>query len=161
MQNEILDQALTSGEQKAYRQLRYRMQYLKTTTLEGRHARYALQLQINRMMYGKKAYTVNPFGRRLIVEADKAYRVVNYQVQSTAADLFKYAMLDVMNDAELEPTVLLPVHDELIGQAPKRKAEYIAERYGEVMSREFRGVPITASGKVYGMSWGHGYRQTD
>lgn len=158
MQNEILNQALTQGEQSAYRQLRNRMRYLRQDTLEGRRARYALQVQINRLMWGKVAYTVNPFGRRLLVEADKAYRVVNYQVQSTAADIMKHAMLDVMADPELEPTVLFVVHDELLGEAPRRKAERIAARYGEVMSRDFRGVPITASGKVYGRSWGHGYR---
>lgn len=158
MQNDILNQVLSPGELKAYRSLRGRMQYLRQDTLEGRRARYALQTQINRLMYGKLGYTITPFGRRLIVEADKAYRVVNYQVQSTAADIFKGAMLDVMADPELEPTVLLPVHDELLGQAPVREAERIALRYGEVMSREFRGVPITATGKVYGRSWGHGYR---
>lgn len=157
MQNEILNQALTPGELSAYRQLRNRMRYLRQDTLEGRRARYALQVQINRLMWGKVAYTVNPFGRRLLVEADKAYRVVNYQVQSTAADIMKHAMLDVMADPELEPTVLFVVHDELLGEAPRSKAERIAERYGEVMSRDFRGVPITASGKVYGKSWGHGY----
>jgi DNA polymerase-1 len=159
MQSEILKQALTDSELKSYRELRHRMRYLRADTADGRKARYALQLHINRLMYGKVGYTVNPFGRRLIVEADKAYRVVNYQVQSTAADIFKTALRDVMADLELEPTVLLPIHDELLGQAPTKEAERIAERYGEVMSREFRGVPITASGKVYGKSWGHGYRQ--
>jgi DNA polymerase-1 len=159
MQRAVLDQALTRDEQQAYRLLRSRMQYLKHDTLDGRRARYALQVQINRLMYGKVGYTVNAFGRRLIVEADKAYRVVNYQVQSTAADIFKEALRDVMADPELEPTVLLPIHDELLGQAVKSKAERIAARYGEVMSRSFKGVPITATGKVYGMSWGHGYRK--
>lgn len=158
-QNKILEQALTQEELKVYRQLLSRMWNLRNDTKEGKLARYRISLEINRLMYGKVGYAVNPFGRRLIVEAEKAYRVVNYQVQSTAADLFKRAMLDVMADPELEPTVLLPVHDELLGQAPIAKAERIAQRYGEVMSREFRGVPITASGKVYGKSWGHGYRQ--
>jgi len=156
-QNKILEQALTREELKVYRQLLSRMWNLRNDTKEGKTARYQISLEIKRLMYGKFGYAINPFGRRLIVEADKAYRVVNYQVQSTAADLFKQAMLDVMRDHELAPTVLLPVHDELLGQAPIRKAERVAQRYGEVMSREFRGVPITASGKVYGKSWGHGY----
>lgn len=158
-QNKILDQALTHAEIKIYRELRNRMRYLRDDTLDGRRARYRLQLEINRLMYGKFGYTNLPSGRRLIVEADKAYRAVNYQVQGTAADIFKAALLDVMAQPDLEPTVLLPIHDELLGQAPIHKAEMIAARYGEVMSREFRGVPITASGKVYGKSWGHGYRQ--
>lgn len=160
-QNKILDAALTGAEKKAYRLLRSRMQYMREDTKEGRRARYALQVQINRLMYGKFAYTTTPFGRRLLVEADKAYKVVNYQVQSSAADLMKHALLEVLDDPELYPTVLLPIHDEILGQARKSKAEYIAERYGEVMTREFMGVPITATGKVYGKSWGHGYRKSD
>lgn len=156
--NLILDQALTKAEIGIYRQLRNRMRYLRQDTIEGRRSRYRLQLEINRLMYGKFGYVTTAFGRRLIVEADKAYRAVNYQVQTTAADIFKAAMLDVMRDPELASTVLLPVHDELLGQAPISKAEHIAQRYGEVMSRNFRGVPITASGKVYGKSWGHGYK---
>lgn len=158
-QNEVLRSALSNDEYKAYQLLRNRLRYLREDTVDGRRARYALQIQIDRLMWRKIAYVTTPFGRRLIVDAAKSYTVVNYIVQSTAADLMKAAMLDVMADPELEPTVLLPIHDELLGQAPKSKAQRIAERYGEVMSRDFMGVPITASGKVYGKSWGHGYRQ--
>jgi DNA polymerase-1 len=153
----IIDMALTPAERKAYRELRNRMRYLRDDTAEGRRARWALQIQIDRLMHGKIGYVTTPFGRRLIVEASKAYTVLNYKVQSTARDLMATALLDVLDDPELEPTVLLPIHDEILGQAPRRKAERIAQRYGEVMSRDFMGVPITASGKVYGKSWGHGY----
>lgn len=158
-QDKVLRSALSSDELKAYRLLRSRMRYLREDTVEGRRARYALQIQIDRLMYRKIAYVTTPFGRRLIVDAAKSYTVVNYLVQSTAADLFKAAFLDVMSDPYLEPTVLLPVHDELLGQQWEGEAEDTAKRYGEVMSREFMGVPITASGKVYGQSWGHGYRK--
>lgn len=158
-QNKILRSALSSEEYKAYQLLRSRMRYLREDTAEGKRARYALKIQIDRLMWRKFAYVVTPFGRRLIVDAAKSYTVVNYIVQSSAADIMKHALLDVMDDPELEPTVLLPVHDEILGQALKSKAERIAERYGEVMSRDFMGVPITATGKVYGKSWGHGYRE--
>lgn len=160
-QGEVLRSALNEQEYATYRELKSRMWAVRSDTREGRKARAALQLQMDRLLYNKAAHTVTPFGRRILVEANKAYKVVNYQVQPTAADLFKLAFLDVMEDPELEPTVLLPIHDELLGQAPIKEAEYIAQRYGEVMSREFMGVPITASGKVYGKSWGHGYRKDE
>ena len=156
-QEAILRSALSSGEYKAYRALRNRMYALRYDTKEGRAARAALQLEISRLMYRKIGYAITPFGRRLIVDAEKSYSVVNYKIQCTAADLMKGALLDVMDDPELEPTVLLPVHDEILGQAFKAEAEHIAQRYGKVMSREFMGVPISATGKVYGKSWGHGY----
>jgi DNA polymerase-1 len=157
----VLRSALSVNEYKALKILRSRMFEVRDDTAEGKQLRYALKLQISRLCYGKIGWVRTHYGRHLPVDAEKAYAVVNYKVQCTAGDLLKEAFLDVMNDPELEPTVLLPVHDELLGQAPIDKAEYIAGRYGEVMSREFLGVPITASGKVYGKSWGHGYLRKD
>lgn len=155
----ILKSALTPMEYKLHRELRSRMYAFRQDTKEGKLAKAAIQIEINRLLYRKIGYVITPFGRRLVVDASKAYTAVNYKVQSTAADLMKHALLDVMADPELEPTVLLLIHDEILGQARKREAEYIAQRYGEVMSREFMGVPITATGKVYGESWGHGYME--
>lgn len=155
--DQVLAQALTPLEKKQYRALRSEMYNLRSDTPDGKRAQALVKSRINFMMRGKTGVLTNPFGRPLIVEADKAYAGVNYLVQSTAAELMKQALLDVMADPRLEPTVLLIVHDELIGQAPERVVERVAERYGRVMTREFRGVPITASGKVYGKSWGDGY----
>jgi DNA polymerase-1 len=125
---------------------------------EGRVQRAALQSTLNSMVRGKVGIITTPTGRELQVDADRAYAATNYIVQSTARDIMAAAMLRVMSDEELAPTVLLPIHDELLGQAPKAKAERIAQRYGEIMSTELMGCPITATGKVYGKSWGHGYR---
>lgn len=156
--DQLLREALGSHAYGVYKSLRGRMWNYKSDTAQGRAARKAIQVEIDRLCYGKYGYVTTEFGRKLRVDASKAYTIMNYEVQSTAADLFKTALLDVMDDPELEPTVLLPVHDEILGQAPIDEAEYYAQRYGEVMTREFKGVPITASGKVYGKSWGHGYR---
>lgn len=160
-QNAVLKAALTPGELQAYYSLRSRMYNYRTDTPQGRAQRKAIEIEIKRLLWRKTATVVLPHGRRLIVDAEKSYAVVNYKVQGTAAHLFKQALIDVWEDDELRPTVLLPIHDELLGQAPVRKAKRIAQRYGEVMSREFMGVPITAAGKVYGRSWGDGYRKEE
>lgn len=157
-QEAILRSALSDAEYWVYKSLRSRMFNLRNDTKEGRAARAAIQIEISRLCFRKVGYAETPFGRRLPVDAGKPYTVVNYKVQSSAADIMKQALLRVMNDEELEPTVLLPIHDELLGEARKSDAERIAHRYGEVMSTTFLGVPITATGKVYGKSWGHGYR---
>lgn len=154
----ILRQALNGQEYKQYKALQHQMYSYRTDSYEGRAGRKALQLEIDRLLYRRHGWVTTPFGRRMIVDADKAYKATNYVVQATARDFMAQSWLDVMDDPELEPTVLLPIHDELLGQALIAKAEYIARRYGEVMSREFRGVPLDATGKVYGKSWGHGYR---
>jgi DNA polymerase-1 len=158
-QEAILRSALSSEEYRVYKQLRSRMYNYREDTREGRAARAAIGIEIKRLCWRKVGYAVTPFGRRIVVDAEKSYTVINYKVQSSARDIMARQLLAVMDDPELEPTVLLLIHDEILGQAQKSKAEYIAQRYGEVMSTEFLGVPITASGKVYGKSWGHGYRK--
>lgn len=158
-QDWVLRQALNVNEYKAYKQLLQRMFNFRNDTQEGVNARKAIQSEMSRLCKGKYARVITPFGRSLIVDAEKPYTILNYEVQSSAADIMKHGFLRVMKDPELNPTVLLPIHDELLGQGPKRKAQYLTDRYAEVMTTEFMGVPITASGKVYGRSWGHGYRK--
>jgi DNA polymerase-1 len=158
MSDMVLKSALSKEEYKAYRLLVSRLHNFRRDTAAGRKARAEISNAIDYMCYHRVGYVVTPTGRRLIVDARKPYAATNYIIQSFAADIMKQGLLDVMADPELEPTVLLPIHDELLGMAPKRKAERIARRYGEVMSTEYEGVPISATGKVYGRSWGHGYR---
>lgn len=154
----VLQTALDRKEYRAYRALRSRLFGFRDDTREGAAQRQAVKIEISRLCYRRLGYVTTPFGRRLLVDAGKAYSGVNYIVQSSAADIMKEALIRVMDDEVLEPTVLLPIHDELLGQAPRVDAARIAQRYGEVMSTTFLGVPITATGKVYGRSWGHGYR---
>jgi DNA polymerase I len=155
----VIESALNPHERQVYRQLLSRLFEFRGDTPEGRRARAAVQKEMDRLSWGKLGHVVTPSGRRLVVEASKAYKATNYVVQSYSRDVMAQALLDVMDDEELEPTVLLPIHDEILGEAPRSKAEHFAQRYGEVMSRDFEGVPLAASGKVYGKSWGHGYRK--
>jgi DNA polymerase-1 len=157
----ILQSALSTAEYKTYKALRSRMFNFRRDTPEGREARAGIQMELKRLCYGKVGYIYTNFGRRIIVNAEKPYAAINYEVQTSAADVLKEAFLRVMDDEELNPTVLLPIHDELLGQALIEEAEYFASRYAEVMTTRFMGVPITASGKVYGKSWGHGYKKKD
>lgn len=159
MTQSIIQSALSTAEYRAYRQLLSQMFGYRRDTAEGRAARAAIQIELKRLCYGKVGYVETFMGRQILVSAEKPYAAINYKVQGTAAEILKLALLAVMDDEELEPTVLLPVHDEIIGQAPEDEAQYFANRYAEVMTTEFEGVPLTASGKVYGASWGDGYRK--
>lgn len=159
MTESILQMALSPVEYRAYKTLRSRMFNFRSDTVEGRYQRKLIQNELRRLCYGKFGYVTTEFGRRIIVDAVKPYTAINFAVQPTARDIMGHGLLRVMKDEELNPTVLLPIHDELLGQGPKDKAQYLANRYSELMTTEFLGVPITASGKVYGRSWGHGYRK--
>jgi DNA polymerase-1 len=99
---------------------------------------------------------VTPFGRHLPLDRDRSYAATNYMVQSTARDLLAKALCDI-DDAGLSEYVLLPVHDELVCQAPAEDAEDVIRTIGRLMESTFGGVAITADPEVYGPSWGHGY----
>ena len=75
---------------------------------------------------------------------------------ATARDLLAQAIVDLF-DKGLGEHLLLPVHDELVAQAPAGDAEEVIREIGQVMSSDFFGVPIESDPEVYGPSWGHGY----
>lgn len=156
-QERVLRSALSPREYDALRSLRSRLWAYRTDTQEGRKAAANVKAEIKRLCWHKVGYITTPFGRRLPVDADKAYTWLNYEVQSSARDIMGDAFLRIMDDKELNRTAMLIIHDEILGQAPRDIAEYMANRYGLTMTTTFLGVPITATGKVYGKSWGHGY----
>jgi DNA polymerase-1 len=108
--------------------------------------------------FGKWDVTT-PIGRVLPVDRDRSYAVTNYAVQSTARDLLAKAILDI-EDAGLGEYLLLPVHDELVCQAPAADAERIIGEISKIMESTFMGVAIASEASVYGSSWGHGYGAT-
>lgn len=68
--------------------------------------------------------------------ADAERQCLNSVIQGTAADMTKYAMIKVHNDRELRELgfhLMIPVHDELLGELPKENAKRGAERLTEVM----------------------------
>jgi DNA polymerase-1 len=105
--------------------------------------------------FGKRE-VVTPSGRHLPLDKDRLYAATNYVVQSTARDLLAQAIVDVFS-AGLGDYLLLPVHDELIAQAPAESAQEVINEIGLAMESDFYGLRITSDPEVYGPSWGHGY----
>nr|WP_238355937.1 DNA polymerase [Kribbella sandramycini] len=103
-----------------------------------------------------KFEVVTPFGRHLPLDRDRMYAATNYVVQSTARDLLAKALVDLDNQG-LSDHLLLPVHDEILGQAPVADANEFAHEVRRVMESTFQGVAITADAEVYGSNWGMGY----
>lgn len=120
--------------------------------------RYGKRLQ-NRAMFGAKE-VVTPSGRILPLDRDRLYAATNYVVQSTARDLLAQALVD-LEEAGLGEFLLLPVHDEVIFQAPVAEAEDVAQAIARTMESDFFGVRIEADPEVYGPTWGHGYGATE
>lgn len=118
-------------------------------------ARFGTRLQ-NGARYGAEP-VVTASGRRLMLDRGRLYSATNYVVQSTARDVLAEAMLRVDEDAVLGGCILMPVHDELIFQAPEADADLWVSRMVGLMETDFMGVHLAADGEVYGKSWGHGY----
>jgi DNA polymerase I - 3''-5'' exonuclease and polymerase domains len=77
--------------------------------------------------------------------AEATRQCVNSIIQGSAADLTKLAMLKVGNDEFLKEKgfkLLLQVHDELIGEAPKEVAKECGERMSQLMIEAAAELPI-------------------
>lgn len=115
--------------------------------------RYSYRLQ---RMAGEDGMVVSPWGRPLPVDDNRLYSATNYVVQSTARDVLAQALVE-LEAAGFGENLLLPVHDEVIFQAPAADAEEVMAAMVDTMNATMGDVKIEAEGKVYGASWGHGY----
>jgi DNA polymerase-1 len=115
---------------------------------------YGRKLQRNAQYGGMEVVT--PFGRHLPLDRDRAYAATNYVVQSTARDLLAKSLID-LDDAGLSEYLLLPIHDENLGDAPTEDAADVAHAVKLVMESTFHGVHIAADADVLGDNWGMGY----
>ncbi|MFJ2907799.1 DNA polymerase [Streptomyces sp. NPDC087212] len=113
-------------------------------------SRWQRQAFQNRMVH------ISATGRRLPLDRDRMYSVVNYACQSAARDLLGQAMLNV-EAAGLLGYCRLPIHDELLASVPEREAEEIAQEFERCMTMDLYGVPIVADAEIGGRSWGSLY----
>lgn len=97
------------------------------------------------------------YGRYAPLDPHREYAAVNYSVQGPAADWLKRGIMEMVNKHDLDDHLLLPVHDEVVGQADRNDAREVAHLIGVSLSGELEGVRISASGEVYGKSWADGY----
>ncbi|WBP87020.1 DNA polymerase [Kitasatospora cathayae] len=109
-----------------------------------------------REAYASGMVTVSVTGRRLPLDRDRAYAVVNYQVQSAARDCLGQAMI-TMEEAGLLPYLRLPIHDEVLASVPATEAEELAREIERCMTFDLMGVPISAEAEIGGRSWGSLY----
>ena len=106
-----------------------------------------------------EAYVTTPYGRRHPCDPDKLYKLVNYLIQGTCADLLKDKLVQ-LDAAGLSEYMILPVHDEVIFDAPTEEATEI-KKTAEAIMREVDkfSVPLDVDGKIVGR-WGDAYRES-
>ena len=92
-------------------------------------------------------------GRRLYADRGKAYSLVDYLVQGSAAECLKLGVvrLDAAGYGDL---LRLPVHDEVILEVPAGDAEAVLHDASRILTdRESFKVPITWSGSIMTERW--------
>ena len=102
-------------------------------------------------------YVKTRTGRRLPCDDDRVYSLTNYLIQASAAEIFKQNLIKLDN-ADLTDYLIVPVHDEIVLQAPKEDAKEIAETVRECMTtRDGWDVPLTAGVDGPFKNWGEKY----
>lgn len=79
---------------------------------------------------------------------------VNFQAQSLGADIVKLAMLEIDNNQELKElgfTLLLQIHDELVGEVVEENAEKVSEILSNIMINTAKkiGIDVPMSADSY------------
>ena len=111
----------------------------------------------------EEGHVHNVFGRELSVPRDKAYAGTNYKIQGDAAGVMKRAEIRV-NDYLREATggevaVLLPIHDELVIEAPRKRLKDLPDILDGVRERmvDFPqiDVPLDVDVEYCTADWAH------
>ena len=104
------------------------------------------------------AYVTTPLGRREAVDyLDWTYKLTNYLIQGTAADIFKQTLVD-LDRAGLADRLILPVHDEALFDVPAEDAEEFATEAVKVFqARGDWAVQLTSGSDILDR-WGDKYK---
>jgi DNA polymerase-1 len=104
-----------------------------------------------------QGYVYTWTGRRLPCDENRVYTLVNYLIQGGAAEVFK-ANLVKLDQADLTEMLIVPVHDEIVLQAPRKDAEEIKQLVKQCMTTsEGWAVPLTADVDGPLETWGDKY----
>jgi DNA polymerase-1 len=96
-------------------------------------------------------------GRRLPCDEDRVYSLLNYLIQGSAAEVFKQNLVK-LDQAELTELLIVPVHDEIVLNAPRNDVEEIKRIVKECMTTtEGWAVPLTAGIDGPLENWGSKY----
>lgn len=104
-----------------------------------------------------KGYVNTWTGRRLPCDEDRVYTLVNYLIQGGAAEIFKSNLIK-LDQADLTDLLIVPVHDEIVLNAPRKDAEEIKQLVRKCMTTtDGWAVPLTADADGPLENWGAKY----
>jgi DNA polymerase-1 len=106
-------------------------------------------------LMGRRRPTPDVHSSNFVVR-EAAYRAaINMPLQGSAADIMKLAMVQVADKLEPDCKMLLQIHDSLIIEAPKEKAETVGQLAKQTMETAYTKLPIKLKADVFiGKNWG-------
>jgi DNA polymerase I len=115
------------------------------------------QRGMQRLQTEGQGYVNTWTGRRLPCDEDRVYTLVNYLIQGGAAEVFKSNLVK-LDQADLTDLLIVPVHDEIVLNAPREDAREIQEIVKKCMTTtENWSVPLTADADGPMENWGAKY----
>jgi DNA polymerase I len=107
-----------------------------------------------------RPYVVTPTGRRMPGDPGKEYTLVNYLIQSHAAEILKRGIND-LDAVGLGEYLILPVHDELVLDVPREDLDDIKQTLVNTLNAVGKDyfVPLTWGADVMQERWGDKYRR--
>jgi DNA polymerase-1 len=107
-----------------------------------------------------RPYVYTEAGRKMYGDTGREYALVNYAIQSSAAELLKQGICDC-EAAGLGEFLILPVHDELVLDVPRGETEDVLHTLTETLNGVGKDylVPITWGADVMEDRWGTKYRK--
>ena len=104
-----------------------------------------------------QGYVFTWTGRRLPCDEDRVYTLLNYLIQGGAAEVFKSNLVK-LDQADLTELLIVPVHDEIVLNAPRKDVEEIKRIVKECMTTtEGWAVPLTSGIDGPMENWGEKY----
>jgi DNA polymerase-1 len=97
-------------------------------------------------------------GRRIPCDEDRVYTLINYLIQGGAAEIFKNNLVK-LDQADLTEYLIVPVHDEIVLQAPREDAKEIMNTVKNCMTTiDGWEVPLTSGIDGPMENWGEKYK---
>jgi DNA polymerase-1 len=107
-----------------------------------------------------RPYVITPTGRKMPGDKGKEYTLVNYLIQSHAAEILKQGINDLFA-VGLGDYLILPVHDELVLDVPREDLEDVKHTLTATLNAVGKDyfVPLTWGADVMQERWGDKYRK--
>lgn len=123
-----------------------------------RFQKYVEQTGSARLEAEGQGYVHTWTGRRIPCDEDRVYTLVNYLIQGGAAEVFKSNLVK-LDQADLTDLLIVPVHDEIVLNAPRKDAEEIKQLVRKCMTTDTENwaVPLTADVDGPLENWGAKY----